>query len=159
MRLVNLAELKLNEDAEAPEGFRKASARIGQLLGARQTGASSYELAPGQSGAPYHYEYGEEEWLLVLEGTPWLRTPSGKDQLAPLDLVFFPCGPTGAHQVGNSTEHPVRLLMWSTIAYPTVSAYPDTDRVAVWDRDRSMELMVERSATSDYYAGERASGR
>ena len=49
------------------------------------TGASVYELPPGQAICPYHYEYGEEEWLLVLDGRPTLRHPEGTDQLDPWD--------------------------------------------------------------------------
>lgn len=151
---VNLAEATHLADDAAPDGFRKSFARFGPTLGAVQSGATSYELLPGQAIAPYHYEYGEEEWLLVLSGEPWLRTPSGREVLSPMDLVFFPCGPEGAHQIGNATEAPVALLMWSTISYPTVSAYPDSKKVAVWDGDRNLELMTERSAAVPYFAGE-----
>ena len=47
----------------------------------RKLGASVYDLPPGQSICPYHYEYGEEEALIVLEGTPTLRHPGGRDVL------------------------------------------------------------------------------
>ena len=151
---VNLAEANLVEVGDAPEGFRRSSAQFGPSLGARQSGASTYRLEPGQAVCPYHYEYGEEEWLLVLTGNPWLRTPAGTEDLKPLDLAFFPCGPDGAHQVGNATEDPVTLLMWSTILHPSVSAYPDSDKVAVWDENRELDLMVERAAATSYYAGE-----
>ena len=29
---------------------------------------------------PYHYEYAEEEWLLVVEGNPILRHPEGEER-------------------------------------------------------------------------------
>ena len=29
-----------------------------------------HELGPGQRAAPYHYQHGNEEWVLVLEGHP-----------------------------------------------------------------------------------------
>ena len=47
------------------------------VAGMVATGTTVYELPPGQAICPYHYEYGEEEWLLVLSGTPTLRTPDG----------------------------------------------------------------------------------
>ena len=43
-----------------------ASAR---RFGAEVTGASLYHLPPGEALCPYHYEYGEEEWMLVVAGT------------------------------------------------------------------------------------------
>ncbi len=90
--------------ADAPDGFRAGRLRIGRLLGARRTGASLYEIPPGQAVCPYHYEYGEEEWVLVLEGHPTLRTPDGTERLDPLDIAFFPTGPEGAHQIRNDTD-------------------------------------------------------
>ena len=77
--------------------------RFGKKLGAAATGMSIYELPPGQAICPYHYEYAEEEWLVVLEGTPTLRTPEGSSELAPWDVCVFPVGPGGAHGVRNES--------------------------------------------------------
>jgi uncharacterized cupin superfamily protein len=68
--------------------------RLGPQLEAEQLGASVYELPPGQSICPYHYEYGNEEWLLVLEGTPVLRHPGGEDTVEPGGVVCFSEAPT-----------------------------------------------------------------
>ena len=112
------------------------------------------ELPPGELLCPYHYEYGEEEWLLVLSGRPFLRTPEGTEELKPLDLAFFPRGPEGAHQVGNRTDEPARVLMWSDVAWPAGTAYPDSDKVGLWLAPGD-SLMVERSSGVDYYRGEK----
>src|SRR5918999_1966474 len=111
MRRVSLSDPKLSFDPDDPEGFRSGLFRFGPQLGATETGASLYELPPGQAVCPYHYEYGEEEWLVVLEGRPSVRTPDGTEQLEPLDVAFFPKGPEGAHQVRNDTHSRVRVLM------------------------------------------------
>ena len=118
MRRVRLSDLLPVADPGDPEGFRASRARIGPEVGADRTGASLYEIPPGQAVCPYHYEHGEEEWVLVLAGRPSVRTPEGVEQLEPLELVFFPMGPDGAHQVRNDTDAPARILMWSTVAYP-----------------------------------------
>src|SRR5439155_23733527 len=97
MRRINIASPVFSYDATDPEGFRAGMARLGKALGAERTGISVYELPPGQAICPYHYEYGEEEWLLVLEGRPTLRHPEGSDSLAPWDAVLFPRGAEGAH--------------------------------------------------------------
>ena len=69
MRIVlNIADPEFTYDAEDPAGSRPGMFRLGKQLGATQTGMSVYELPPGQSVCPYHYEYGEEEWVLVLTG-------------------------------------------------------------------------------------------
>jgi uncharacterized cupin superfamily protein len=154
MKRVNIADPTFSYDAEDPEGFRSGMLRFGRDLGARQTGASVYELPPGQALCPYHYEYGEEEWLMVLTGRPTLRTPEGTEQIDPFDVVFFPKGPAGAHMVRNDTTEPVRVLMWSTVVYPSATAYPDSDKVGVWTGDKAEDLMVRRSSRVDYFDGE-----
>ena len=153
-RRISLAEATTELAAGAPDCFRSARLRIGHLLGARRTGASLYEIPPGQAVCPYHYEYGEEEWVLVLEGHPTLRTPDGTERLDPLDIAFFPTGPEGAHQIRNDAEATARVLMWSEVAYPGASGYPDSGKVGVWSADRADDLIVRRSSAVDYYDGE-----
>src|SRR5689334_13057554 len=118
MHRVNIATPEFQYDDEDPEGFRAAVFRPGGTPGAKASGTSVYELPPGQAICPYHDEYGEEEWLVVVSGTPMLRTPGGEERLAEWDLVFFPPGPEGAHQVRNDGGETVRVLMWSTITHP-----------------------------------------
>jgi uncharacterized cupin superfamily protein len=154
MRRVSLTDPELQFDAEDPPGFRAGMARVGPGLGAVETGASLYEIPPGEAVCPYHYEYGEEEWVLALSGRPSVRTPEGTEQLEPLDLVFFPKGPDGAHQVRNDSDEPARVLMWSTIVIPTATAYPDSDKVGVWTGDKAENLMTRRSSAVDYFDGE-----
>jgi len=154
MRRVSISDPAFTYDADDPEGFRSGYARLGPDLGARATGATVYELPPGQALCPYHYEYGEEEWVLVLQGRPSVRAPEGTERLEPDDVVFFPTGPAGAHQLRNDTEDPVRVLMWSNVVYPTATAYPDSDKVGVWTGDKAEDVMVVRSSKVDYFHGE-----
>ena len=155
MAHLNLSDPKFEYDADDPEGFRAGMYRLGGLVGAERTGTTLYELPPGELLCPYHYEYGEEEWLLVLEGTPFLRTPDGTEELRPLDIAFFPRGADGAHQVGNRSDQRALVLMWSELTYPSATAYPDSDKVGVWTGVKQENLIVERSANVDYYRGEK----
>jgi uncharacterized cupin superfamily protein len=154
MRRVNISQPGFAYDPDDPEGFRSGMFRFGREVGAEQTGTTVYELPPGQAVCPYHYEYGEEEWLLVLEGRPSVRTADGTEQLEPLDVVFFPKGPDGAHQVRNDTDSVARIVMWSTVVYPAATAYPDSDKVGVWTGEKAEDLMAPRSAGVDYWHGE-----
>jgi uncharacterized cupin superfamily protein len=156
MRRFNLSDPNLAYDSEDPAGFKAGMLRMGPDLGANETGASLYHLPPGEALCPYHYEFGEEEWLLVIEGRPHLRTPEGTEQLDPLDVVFFPKGPDGAHKVWNEADEPApaRVLMWSSLVWPTATAYPDSDKVGVWASPDD-KLMVKRSSNVDYYDGEK----
>jgi uncharacterized cupin superfamily protein len=154
MRRANIADPELRWDEDDPDGFKAGMLRPGPDLGAKETGMSVYELPPGQAICPYHYEYGEDEWLLVLAGHPSVRTPDGTDELEPWDVVFFPKGPDGAHQVRNDGDEPARVVMWSTIVYPSATAYPDSDKIAVWTGIREENVMVRRSSNVDYWEGE-----
>ena len=128
-------------------------------IGAEGLGASVYELDPGDSVCPYHYENTEEEWLLVLTGTPTLRDPEGEHELAPGDVVSFLEGPDGAHKVTNRSDSVVRILMLSTIPETriagssdpiSITVYPDSDKVGVWPPGKRFRL----SEGVDYWDGE-----
>ena len=154
MRRVNLTQLEPGEERPAPDGFRSRNNRLGRELGAKATGATVYDLDAGQAICPYHYEHGEEEWVLAVSGRPSVRTPEGTKELAPFDLVFFPTGPEGAHQIRNDSDAPARVLMWSNVVFPTSTVYPDSDKVGVYTRDGDGDLIVPRSARVDYFEGE-----
>jgi uncharacterized cupin superfamily protein len=153
MRRVNIASPPFDYDSDDPDGFRAGMYRFGNDVGAERLGTSVYELPPGQAICPYHYEYGQEEWLIVLSGRPTLRHPEGSDQLEPWDVVCFPQGPEGAHGVRNETDETVRVLMYSEVVYPSVSVYPDSGKVGVWTRTGDDGLFPQSSAV-DYYDGE-----
>jgi uncharacterized cupin superfamily protein len=53
---------------------------VARAAGSTATAMFIYDLAPGQSQSPYHYEY-VAEWLLVIDGTLVLRTPDGEHTL------------------------------------------------------------------------------
>ena len=151
---INIGTPEFTWDDTDAEGFRAGMARLGPLLGAKETGISVYELPPGQSICPYHYECGEEEWLLVLSGNPTLRTPDGEERLAPWDAACFPRGPEGAHGIRNDTEETARVLMFSTVATPSATVYPDSDKIGIWTGDKETDVVVRRSSGVDYYDGE-----
>ena len=154
MRLVSLSSTAPQLDPDDPPGFQALMLRPGPSLGAQRTGASLYELPPGEAVCPYHYEYGEEEWVLVLEGRPSVRDPDGVHELAPLDLVFFPPGPEGAHQIRNDSDAPARVIMWSQILVPGATVYPDSDKIGIWTGNEEDDILVRRTSGLDYFDGE-----
>lgn len=151
---MRIDDLTLTWDPADPEGFRTGQARVGGKLGARRTGATVYELPPGQAVCPFHFECGEEEWLLVLDGRPSVRTLEGTRELAPHELLFFPTGPAGAHQVRNDSDETARVLMWSEIVWPTATVYPDSDKVGVYMGEEVDDLVFRRASAVAYLDGE-----
>lgn len=139
------------------EGFRALRVRVGHALGTVRLGASIWEVEPGQAAYPYHLHLTEEELVLVLSGRPSLRTPDGWRQLAEGDLVSFPRGERGAHQIVNRTDRPVRFLAISTNGEPDLVLYPDSGKLGAAERrpDGAGFLSFFRLADEvDYYDGE-----
>jgi uncharacterized cupin superfamily protein len=154
MKTVNLNATEPRYDSDDPPGYHAGYARLGPLLGATKLGATIYELPPGQSNCPYHYEYGCEEWLLVLEGEVTVRHPEGESVLRPGDVACFPEGAEGAHKLSNLGDATVRLVMLSTKGDPGVAVYPDSDKIGVWPGDDRDTIMVRRASNVSYWDGE-----
>jgi uncharacterized cupin superfamily protein len=126
---------------------------VARAVGSTETVMFIYDLAPGQSSSPYHYEY-EEEWLLVVDGTVVVRAPHGEHTLERGDLVRFPPGPTGAHKLMNRSDSPARTLMFSSARVPAVSVYPDSDKIGVWPGEEADELIFRRGTAVSWSDGE-----
>ncbi len=129
----NVFQPQFDEPREQP-GFNVRRARVGRQAGSQRLGASVWDLPPGQSAYPYHAHLGEEELIVVLSGRPSLRTPEGWSELEPGDVVAFPRGKDGAHQLANRGADPVRFLALSTNGEPDIVLYPDAGKVGVGER-------------------------
>jgi uncharacterized cupin superfamily protein len=150
---VNVYDVELTRDDDDPKGYEAGYARLGPLLGSEKLGATVYELEQGNSNCPYHYEYGNEEWLLVLSGKLTVRHPGGETELGPGDLASFPNGPAGAHKLTNKGAETVRLVMISTKVDPSMAVYPDSDKIGMWPMPGESEdkMMVRRESKVDYW--------
>ena len=150
MSVANLFEVALVVDDDEPPGYGATYARVGPLVGGEQLGLSVYELEPGLSVCPYHYENAEEEWLIVLVGRPTLRTPQGERELGPWDCAFFPTGEAGAHKVTNRSDEIVRVCIWANWLPVATSVYPDSEKVGAWPPGKLFRL----ADAVDYFTGE-----
>ena len=139
---------------EDREGWRSRDAWVGARLGAELIGGSLYELEPGDRLWPYHTHHANEEWLIVVSGTPTLRTADGEQELREGDVACFRRGPEGAHQVSNRTKSPVRVLMLSTLLAPEIVEYPDTGKVGTRDARGNRLTLSRPGPTVDYWDGE-----
>ena len=140
------------DGAEEREGYRHRRRMVGRLLGADLLGATVYGVPPGEKLWPYHWELGCEEFLVVVAGRPTVRTPAGERELAAGDVVHFPEGESGAHQVINRSGDDCRVLIGSTKSSVAVAGYPDSGKLLVWGRGR--EQVVVREDPVDYWDGE-----
>lgn len=143
---------------EQREGYASRERRLGALLGAEKMGATLYELGPGERICPYHFEFAEEEWLLVLSGTPTIRTPEGEQTLRAWDVVAFLRGPRGAHEVRNDADQALVVMMLSTLEPLGVVVYPDSGKVSAYAQPigegELVQIRNRPEANLDYWDGE-----
>jgi uncharacterized cupin superfamily protein len=133
------------------EGYRWRGARgIGERLGAERIGAGVFELDDGELSFPYHFHHGIEEWMYVIAGSPTVRTPSGERTLQAGDLISFPAGRDGAHTVRG----PGRVMMVSANRVPSISVYPESDKLATRPDDDEDRLNFRRADAVGYWEGE-----
>jgi uncharacterized cupin superfamily protein len=157
----NINEPVFDEPREHP-GFRCLRARLSRQAGSERLGLSLWELPPGESAYPYHHHLAEEELVVVLQGGPRLRTPSGSRQLQEGEVVAFPRGEKGAHQLVNRTSDTVRFLAFSTSGEPDIVIRPDSGTVGVYERlphGDGLRAVFRMADTVDYFEGETPPGQ
>jgi uncharacterized cupin superfamily protein len=149
------------DEPRETEGFLARRARVGRQAGAERLGLSLWEVQPGQAAYPYHFHYTEEELVIVLEGTPSLRTPQGWRELPEGEVLSFARGERGAHQLVNRGDRPVRFLAFSSSGEPDAVMYPDSGKLGVFERlpaGGGLQAMFRMREAVDYYDGETPPG-
>jgi len=145
---VNLRDVEAPPfEDELPGGFVFGEVSARERSSDDLIGPTLYELPAGNQLWPYHLHFGNEEWVVVVSGTPTLRTPKGERELRPGDVVAFVQGEEGAHTFYNRVDEPARILFFSTLRRGSV-AYPDSDKVGAGG------LYFRRSDAVDYWDGE-----
>jgi uncharacterized cupin superfamily protein len=145
VRRTNVFAAEFDRTSER-DGFRWRSAGIGRQLGSERIGASLYELGDGERSFPYHFHHAMEEWAIVVAGTPTLRSPEGERVLRAGDVVCFPTGPDGAHQLRG----PGSVLLLSATHTVESVEYPDSGKVGA----RPPGKIFRAADAVDYWEGE-----
>jgi uncharacterized cupin superfamily protein/glyoxylase-like metal-dependent hydrolase (beta-lactamase superfamily II) len=149
---------RINMDELYGETFSEGNGRyggvfheIGLLIGARRLGYQITTLPPGKIFCPLHAEEDEEELFIVWEGEAVIRTLRGEITCRAGDVICFPPGDVGAHQVMNRSDKPCRVFMLGMERKLAVAYYPDSKKILVTTRNR---LIVRAEPLLDYYDGE-----
>jgi uncharacterized cupin superfamily protein len=137
----NLFEPSWDAERDDPP-FRWRRARLGRQAGARDLGASLFELPPGGATFPLHAHFANEELLVVLAGRPTLTGSDGSArELETGELVACPAGREGAHRLDNKTDEPARVLIVSTMRAPEINEMLEDG--SYWVRDYAPGLTPE----------------
>ena len=129
----NVFEPEFGESSEQP-GFGWRRAALGRQAGAERLGASLFALPPGEATFPLHYHLGNEEMLVVISGSPSLRTLDGERVLGLGEVVAFARGESGAHQVVNRSAEEARVLVISEMNAPEVVVRPESGKLSALGR-------------------------
>ena len=157
MSAPSIARPDFDEPREWP-GFRSRRARLGRQGGSVKTGLSLFDVPAGEAAYPYHWHMCEEEIVVLLEGRASLRTPDGWRELEEGEVVVFPTGEEGAHQIVNRSDAPVRFLAFSN-QHPDVVVQPDSGKVGAFERrpdGGGMRLWFREADATEYLDGEQA---
>jgi uncharacterized cupin superfamily protein len=138
--------------------FGVRGSRVGGQAGATRVGVTVYELDPGRKNLPYHAHFGIEEVIVVLRGTPTLRSPDGERTLEEGEVVACPPGRAGAHQLINRGDSVARFLMISSKASADLIEYPDSGKISAqggeWGTADAVAYMLSTESRLEYFEGE-----
>lgn len=148
----NINQPEFNDSRDHP-GFRARRAKVGHQAGAVKTGLSYWEVDPGEAAYPYHAHLAEEEIVVVLDGRPSLRTTGGWRELEPGEVVVFPTGDDGAHQIVNKTDETIRFLAFSNSGAPEIVVQLDAGKYGVRDGGSQTTEWFRREDAVGYFEG------
>ena len=158
--VAHLAEIPIDQ-INAPEGssFGGTRQRVGAAVGAQKLGYSFFNVPPGKAAFPYHTHTCNEEMIYILDGDAILR--HGKEDLPVSAGTVIAC-PPGAdypHQLVNTGNKEVRYLVVSTMEYPDISEYPDSNKIGAYATTAvggkvGFRALYIKSNNVNYYEGE-----
>jgi uncharacterized cupin superfamily protein len=150
----------------APDGskrkFDASRAEVSLLIGAQKLGYNITEVPPGVTGFPLHNHRVNEELFFVLEGSGEVRFGEERMPLRKGDFLACPPGDQSvAHQIVNTGSVPLRYLSVSTMIFPDICEYPDSQKFLIAEKARKPDGSVDGfrhtgrlSDVVDYWEGE-----
>jgi uncharacterized cupin superfamily protein len=158
--MINLSELPW-ENINGPQGsrFDGVRKRVGMKIGAKRLGYSFYKVPPGKTAFPYHTHTGNEEMIYVLGGNGVLRLGQEELDVRAGSVVACLPGSDSSHQLINTGKDDLHYLVVSTMEFPDITQYPDSNKIgalaiAAGAPGGGFRAFYESDKNVDYYAGE-----
>jgi uncharacterized cupin superfamily protein len=131
--MIHLSDVPVVE-IRAPEGslFGGSRQRVGAAIGAQKLGYSFFTVPPGKAAFPYHTHTTNEEMIYVVAGDGILRLGKAELEVTAGTIVACPPGSELPHQLVNTGKDDLRYLVVSTMQYPDLSEYPDSNKVGAY---------------------------
>lgn len=158
--VINLSELawdRINGPEDSPFGGQRK--RVGLKIGAEKLGYSFFKVPPGKTSFPYHTHTGNEEMIHIIEGAGTLRFGKEELQVTAGDVIACPPGSDYPHQLINTGAADLTYLVVSTMEYPDISQYPDSNKIGAYESTaggpvQGFRALYVRDKNVNYYDGE-----
>ncbi|TMA13272.1 MAG: cupin domain-containing protein [Deltaproteobacteria bacterium] len=147
------------EQMKVPDGsaFGGSRQRVGAAIGAKKLGYSFFAVPPGKAAFPFHLHHTNEEMIYIFEGEGILRLGKDEVQVSGGTFIAFPPGADHPHQLINTSNRDLRYLCVSTMEYPEIAEYPDSDKIGTYvtgASDGGFRALYRKEANVSYYDGE-----
>lgn len=159
--LVHLSEIPA-EQMKTPNGspFGGSRQRVGAVIGAKKLGYSFISVPPGKAAFPFHLHHTNEELIYVFEGEGVLRIGKDEMQVSSGTFIAFPAGADHPHQLINRSDRDLRYLCVSTMEYPEIAEYPDSNKIGAYVTGASeggFRALYRKGENVSYFDGEKGS--
>ncbi|MBC7544517.1 MAG: cupin domain-containing protein [Candidatus Sericytochromatia bacterium] len=128
-RCLNVAEIfpePVQYDGEV-QGSRGESVEVSAALGMKSLFCNIHRLMPGQQDAKFHFHKQEEEFFMILKGTPVLCFKDDAQVTQPDDCIYI--APNTPHNFSNRSDKPAIIFMMNTVCGHPDSFYLPEKRV------------------------------
>ena len=159
--VIHLSEVPC-EPTKAPEDsvFSSIRQRVGLAIGAKKLGYSVYVVPPGKTAFPCHAHYANEEMIYIFDGEGVVRIGTDEVKASGGTFIAFPPGTDSSHQLINTSDRDLRYLCVSTMEYPDLTDYPDSNKIgalATSANEAGFRAFYRKESNVGYYESE--SGR
>jgi uncharacterized cupin superfamily protein len=158
--ITHLSEVPVDK-INAPEGsvFGGLRQRVGAHVGAQKLGYSFFIVPPGKAAFPYHSHAGNEEMIYVIGGEGILRFGNEEVSVSTGTVIACPRGSDYPHQLINASAVDLHYVVVSTMEYPDLSEYPDSNKVGAYGtaavgQKVGFRALYVRDKNVNYYEGE-----
>ena len=158
--VAHLSEIPLDK-VNAPEGsaFGGWRQRVGAHIGAQKLGYSFFNVLPGKAAFPHHTHTGNEEMIYIIDGEAILRLGKEELSVAAGTVVACPPGAEYPHQLINTGNQELRYLVVSTMEFPDICEYPDSNKIGAYATAASgakpgLRALYAKDRNVNYYEGE-----
>jgi uncharacterized cupin superfamily protein len=101
-----------------------------------------YEIPPRKANWPLHYHTCNEEVFYIIEGYGEVITENGVLKVKPGDILRFPAGEKGVHQLKNTSDsETLKYLDFGTTNLPDVVFMPADNKIGLISGESGQDKM------------------